>query len=112
MDRKAFLKTCGLGVCGCVASLVDPPEVLAATPDQVPDQRLAIGALRKGSLLVLTVEDDGLGATLPLPPGLGVGNTRERLGALYGDRAALSIDTAPDAGFRARIQIPLHEGRS
>ncbi len=42
MDRKAFLKTvCGLGVCGCVASLVDPPEALAATPEQAPDQRLA-----------------------------------------------------------------------
>jgi hypothetical protein len=42
VDRKAFLKTvCGLGVCGCVASLVDPPEVLAAPPGQVPDQRLA-----------------------------------------------------------------------
>ena len=42
MDRKAFLKTvCGLGVCGCVASLVDPPEALAAAPQQAPDQRLA-----------------------------------------------------------------------
>ncbi len=42
MDRKAFLKTvCGLGVCGCVASLVDPTEALAAAPQQAPDQRLA-----------------------------------------------------------------------
>ena len=61
--------------------------------------------------LFLTVEDDGLGAALPLRPGLGVGNTRERLVALYGERAALDIDTAPDAGFRARIQIPVHEAR-
>jgi hypothetical protein len=43
VDRKAFLKTvCGLGVCGCVASLLDPTEALAATPKQVPDQRLAL----------------------------------------------------------------------
>ncbi len=42
MDRKGFLKTvCGLGVCGCVASLVDPPEAVAAGPAEVPDQRLA-----------------------------------------------------------------------
>jgi hypothetical protein len=42
VDRKAFLKTvCGLGVCGCVASLVDPPDVLAAAPEQAQDQRLA-----------------------------------------------------------------------
>ena len=74
--------------------------------------RLAIGARSEASSLVLTVEDDGLGAALPLGPGLGVGNTRERLGALYGERATLSIDTAQNAGFRARIQIPLHEGRS
>jgi sensor histidine kinase YesM len=74
--------------------------------------RLKIRAEAEGASLVLTVEDDGLGAALPLRQGLGVGTTRERLGALYGDRAALDIDTAPDAGFRARIQIPLHEGRS
>ena len=33
MDRKEFLKSaCGLGVCGCALSLVDPPETLAAAP--------------------------------------------------------------------------------
>ena len=42
MDRKAFLKqACGLGVCGCVLSVLDPSEVLAATTAQVQDQRLA-----------------------------------------------------------------------
>ncbi len=74
--------------------------------------RLTIGARSAGDLLVLTVEDDGRGAVMPLPTGLGVGNTRERLGALYGGRAMLSIDTAPDAGFRARIQIPREQDRS
>jgi sensor histidine kinase YesM len=58
------------------------------------------------------VADDGLGATLPLRGGLGVGNTRERLTALYGERAALRIESAPDAGFSARIEIPCYEGRS
>jgi two-component system, LytTR family, sensor kinase len=74
--------------------------------------RLTIGVRSEGPFLVLAVEDDGRGATLPLSEGLGVGNTRERLRALYGERARVSIDTAQDAGFRARIQIPLHEGRS
>jgi hypothetical protein len=42
VDRKAFLKTvCGLGMCGCVARLIDPPEALAAGAAEVPDQRLA-----------------------------------------------------------------------
>lgn len=72
---------------------------------------LTIAAQSEGSRLLLTVADDGLGAAHPLRPGLGVGNTRERLGALYGERAGLSIDTAPGAGFRARVELPLDEGR-
>lgn len=74
--------------------------------------RLTIAARPEGDRLLLTVEDDGLGAMLPLRVGLGVGNTRERLGALYGERAALRIESAPDAGFRARIEMPCHESRS
>jgi len=74
--------------------------------------RLTIAAQSEGSRLLLTVADDGLGATLPLRGGLGVGNTRERLIALYGERAAMRIDTTPDAGFSARIEIPCPEGRS
>ena len=42
MDRKEFLKSaCGLGVCGCVLGLLDPPEAAAARAADVPDQRLA-----------------------------------------------------------------------
>lgn len=73
---------------------------------------LTIRAWSEGPWLFLLVEDDGLGATLPLPPGLGVGNTRERLDALYGEQAALHIETAPLRGFRATIQIPLGDGPS
>ena len=74
--------------------------------------RLTIGADAEGSSLRLTVEDDGLGASVPLRPGLGIGNTRERLTTIYGERATLSIDTAPDGGFCATIQIPLREERT
>jgi hypothetical protein len=42
VNRKEFLKSaCGLGVCGCVLSVLDPPEARVATPAEVPDQRLA-----------------------------------------------------------------------
>jgi hypothetical protein len=42
VDRKTFLKTmCGLGVCGCAARVLDPPEVLASGQSEVADQRLA-----------------------------------------------------------------------
>ena len=73
---------------------------------------LTIRVWSEGPWLFLLVEDDGLGTTLPLPPGLGVGNTRQRLEALYGDRAALHIESAPLRGFRATIQIPLGAGPS
>jgi two-component system, LytTR family, sensor kinase len=69
--------------------------------------RLTIGARADGAALLLSVEDDGLGATLPLAHGLGVGNTRERLTALYGERAGLDIDTSSQHGFRVTVRIPL-----
>ncbi|MCX6543108.1 MAG: histidine kinase [Acidobacteria bacterium] len=74
--------------------------------------RLKIGAGSDGSSLLLTVEDDGLGAAVPLRHGLGISNTRERLAAIYGERATLSIDTSPHGGFCATIQIPLREQRT
>jgi hypothetical protein len=52
VDRKEFLKTvCGLGMCGCVAALVDPPEALAASPAEVPDQRLAFARYQVAKLV-------------------------------------------------------------
>jgi hypothetical protein len=76
---------------------------------KVGDGRLTIDARPEAGMLLLSVQDDGLGAALPLPDGLGVGNTRQRLEALYGGRAALDIDTAPGRGFRASVRIPLHQ---
>ena len=74
--------------------------------------RLKIGATSDGSSLLLTVEDDGLGATVPLGQGLGIGNTRERLTTIYGARATLSIDTSSLGGFCATIRIPPSEART
>ncbi len=74
--------------------------------------RLKIGAGRDGASLVVTVEDDGQGTTLPLREGVGITNTRERLHAMYGERAALQIDTRPGSGFSATIRIPLSEERT
>lgn len=42
MNRMEFLKSaCGLGVCGCALSLLDPPEPVAAGDAPAQDQRLA-----------------------------------------------------------------------
>jgi sensor histidine kinase YesM len=68
---------------------------------------LKIAARQDGASLILTVADDGLGTTLPLRSGVGIGNTRERLATLYGEAAGLDIDTRATGGFSARILIPL-----
>lgn len=72
---------------------------------------LKISAVSEGATLVLTVEDDGLGTTLPLSLGVGIGNSRERLEAMYGGKAGLETETLPGGGFCARIQLPLPEER-
>lgn len=74
--------------------------------------RLGISAISDGALLLLTVEDDGLGTTLPLRVGVGIGNTRERLEALCGPKAGLSLEAPPEGGFRATIRISLPGGEA
>jgi two-component system LytT family sensor kinase len=54
----------------------------------------------------LTVSDDGIGFDPTRPFGVGLTNTRERLRALYGDRATLEIASAPASGTRAVIRLP------
>jgi LytS/YehU family sensor histidine kinase len=70
---------------------------------------LKIVAATEEGKLVLKVEDDGLGAVLPLRLGVGIGNTQERLEALYGGHARLDIETGAKDGFRIRIQLPLQQ---
>jgi predicted hydrocarbon binding protein len=58
MDRKDFLKrACGLGVCGCVASLLGVPDVLEAQTDGVQAQRLAFAQHQVGKMLGFMASD-------------------------------------------------------
>ena len=76
-------------------------------------QRVQAGAIRvtvarAGSRLLLSVDNDGPG--LPADParlraGIGLGNIRERLQGLYGDKAALDIANRP-GGVIVRISLP------
>ncbi len=51
MDRKQFLRTvCGLGACGCAATLIEAPGVLAAAQAEAPDQRLAFARYQVANL--------------------------------------------------------------
>lgn len=71
---------------------------------------VTVSARAGGDALELAVEDDGAG--LPrdraAEEGRGLSLTRERLRALYGDRAALELATRPEGGARATVRIPLH----
>lgn len=52
MDRKTFLRTiCGLGACGCVASVLDRPDLLAAGQAEASDQRLAFARYQVAKLV-------------------------------------------------------------
>jgi signal transduction histidine kinase len=71
---------------------------------------LQIASRREGDELHLHVEDDGLG----LPPdgpleGLGLGNTRARLGVLFGAAASLELSRKADGGTRVELRFPFRE---
>ena len=60
-----------------------------------------------GGMLVLSVADDGPGASgAGNPQGIGLTSLRGRLQALYGGKAEVRIQTAPGAGYRVTLVLP------
>ncbi len=77
---------------------------------QVEGGRIEVGARRDGECLRLTVRDSGVGlstAATPRGTGFGTHQVRERLAALYGPAATLTLQGAPGGGTLATITIPL-----
>ena len=73
---------------------------------------LSIRASSEESKLRLMVEDDGVGwseSSAAAGAGVGLRNVRERLQALYEDRAGLEIDSVAGHGARITITIPTYE---
>jgi len=77
--------------------------------------RLAVSAHQVEDRLIVRVEDDGPGGTMPTPGenhGVGLRLLRERLAALYGGHARLDLQAAP-GGAAAVLDLParhLQEG--
>jgi LytS/YehU family sensor histidine kinase len=71
---------------------------------------LVVTARREGEVLEMTVTDDGAGgAPAEAPEGHGIANTRERLRALYGERASLLLSAAAGGGTVATLRLPYRE---
>ena len=74
--------------------------------------RLTLSAHREGAVLVIGVRDTGPGPPEThadrQPAGLGLVNTRERLAALYGGAAHLSLTRVPSGGALAVVTLPFH----
>ena len=72
---------------------------------------LIVSATRAGDSLEITVVDDGPGIdpAAPVPPGHGIENTRERVGALYGEKASLEIVRRAEGGTIATLRVPYRE---
>lgn len=73
--------------------------------------KVRIEALRDRDNLVLTVIDDGPGidTTVAIAQGHGIESTRERLLALYGNDASLTVVGGPEGGTLATLRVPYRE---
>lgn len=69
--------------------------------------RIDISARREGGDLLIHVRDNGAGFSSAGGSGVGLANTRSRLAALFGNRAALSLSSAAPRGVLASIRMPL-----
>ena len=88
---------------------------------KVGKSRIRVQAKRRDRLLLLSVEDDGIGlftnGSQPDPSlsgaiantGVGLQNIRERLQTMYGEAARLSLVNVPGGGSRATLEIPVGE---
>ena len=68
---------------------------------------ITISTARTPHLLCLRVADDGVGFAAAYEEGTGLGNLRQRLAAIYGDRAVLRVE--PSSGATVVVEIP-YEG--
>jgi signal transduction histidine kinase len=78
---------------------------------QVGPGSLKVQALRQGAGVEISVADSGLGlsqadAAEPARGGYGLHHVRERLAAIYGAQASLTLEPVAPHGVRATVRIP------
>jgi two-component system, LytTR family, sensor kinase len=79
--------------------------------------RILVQAKRRGTSILLSVEDDGIGLNTRRDrdrvagTGVGLKNIRERLLTMYGSAASLSVTDIESGGSRAMLEIPVGEQR-
>lgn len=75
---------------------------------QTSTVNVALEARQDGRSLVLTVFDDGAGVGQGgLGSGVGLRNVRQRLAALYGDRASVALQVGADGRTASVLALPL-----
>jgi len=74
---------------------------------KVTGGRITVSAREQGGHLKIAVTDDGLGFAQTPGDGIGLGNVRDRLAALYGPAARLELISRVGAGVTATMSIPV-----
>jgi hypothetical protein len=100
-----------------VATMAFPPAMLISLVENAimhglnnkPEGKLTISAAREELHLRLTVLDNGAGFSSVQGSGVGLSNIRQRLEAIYGNRAWLEVGAMATGGFMASIVIPIRE---
>ncbi|MEP7070227.1 MAG: histidine kinase [Usitatibacter sp.] len=98
-----------------LAAVAFPPLVLMTLVENaikhgvapVGSGRVSVHASARDARLRVTVEDDGRGLVEPIGQGVGLGNVRERLRALYGESARLDLIGGAGGGTIAAVEVPL-----
>lgn len=75
---------------------------------KVDGGHILVSAARDGDRLVLQVQDTGLGeGGAAHGTGFGLGQVRERLAAVYGERGQVQFSAVPGSGATATVRLPI-----